>query len=274
MATQKLLYAGLGALTAGYGVMNSIYTVDGGHRAVLFSRLGGVQTDDIKTEGMHFKIPWLQWPLIYDIRSQAYKVVSPSGTADLQMVDIGLRVLYRPDPGNIGIIAQTIGEDFSDKVLPSIIHDTLKSVMAQYNAASLLTKRNEVSAAIRNDLEQRARDFNIILDDVAITDTQFSPLFTQSIENKQIAQQQAFQAKFIVQQALEEKKQKIVSAEGEAQSATLIGEALKKNPAYLKLQRIEYGKKVSRVIAQSPNKVMMNTENLLLDVKGVDSMMK
>jgi len=274
MATQKLLYAGLGALTAGYGVMNSIYTVDGGHRAVLFSRLGGVKTDDIKTEGMHFKIPWLQWPLIFDIRSQAYKVVSPSGTADLQMVDIGLRVLYRPDPGQIGIIAQTIGEDFSDKVLPSIIHDTLKSVMAQYNASSLLTKRNEVSAAIRNDLEQRARDFNIILDDVAITDTQFSPLFTQSIENKQIAQQQAFQAKFIVQQALEEKKQKIVSAEGEAQSATLIGEALKKNPAYLKLQRIEYGKKVSRVIAQSPNKVMMNTENLLLDVKGVDTMMK
>ena len=148
------------------------------------------------------------------------------------MVDIGLRVLYRPDPGQIGIIAQTIGDDFSDKVLPSIIHDTLKSVMAQYNASSLLTKRNEVkkiinqcfvpilqvSAAIRNDLEQRARDFNIILDDVAITDTQFSPLFTQSIENKQIAQQQAFQAKFIVQQALEEKKQKIVSAEGEAQS--------------------------------------------------------
>ncbi|CBY38454.1 unnamed protein product [Oikopleura dioica] len=273
MATQKLLYAGLGALTAGYGVMNSIYTVDGGHRAVLFSRLGGVKTDDIKTEGMHLKVPWLQWPLIFDIRSQAYKVVSPSGTADLQMVDIGLRVLYRPDPSQIGIIAQTIGEDFSDKVLPSIIHDTLKSVMAQYNASSLLTKRNEVSAAIRNDLEQRARDFNIILDDVAITDTQFSPLFTQSIENKQIAQQQAFQAKFIVQQALEEKKQKIVSAEGEAQSATLIGEALKKNPAYLKLQRIEYGKKVSRVIAQSPNKVMMNTENLLLDVKGVDTMM-
>ena len=71
-------------------------------------------------------------------------MVSPSGTADLQMVDIGLRVLFRPQPDRIGIIAQTIGEDFSDKVLPSIIHDTLKSVMAQYNAASLLTKRNEV----------------------------------------------------------------------------------------------------------------------------------
>jgi prohibitin 2 len=60
------------------------------------------------------------------------------------MVDIGLRVLYRPEAEKIGFIAQTIGEDFSDKVLPSIIHDTLKSVMARYNAASLLTKRNEV----------------------------------------------------------------------------------------------------------------------------------
>merc|ERR1711934_660674 len=177
-------------------------------------------------------------------------VVSPSGTADLQMVDIGLRVLYRPNPVKI--------------------QETLKSVIAEFSAQSLLTEREKVSDQIRKDLEERARDFHIILDDVAITDTQFSPLFTQSIENKQIAQQQAFQAKFVVQQAAEEKKQKIVSAEGEAESATLIGEALKQNPAYLKLQRIEYGKKVSRVISQSPNKVMMNTENLLLDVKGVD----
>ena len=77
----------------------------------------------------------------------------------------------------------------------------------------------------------RAKDFSIILDDVAITDTQFSPLFTQvcflpmrpklnpviqSIEAKQIAQQEAFQARYVVMEAKEEKKQKIVSAEGEA----------------------------------------------------------
>merc|ERR1712241_1141910 len=269
MAQQRLAYAGNGALSAAYAVSQSVFTVEGGHRGGLFSRLGGVG-DHLFGEGMHLRVPWLQWPLIYDIRSRAYKVVSPSGTADLQMVDIGLRVLYRPNPVKIQEIAQQIGDDFSDKVLPSIIHETLKSVIAEFSAQSLLTEREKVSDRIRKDLEERARDFHIILDDVAITDTQFSPLFTQSIENKQIAQQQAFQAKFIVQQAMEEKKQKIVSAEGEAQSATLIGEALKKNPAYLKLQRIEYGKKVSRVVSQSPNKVMMNTENLLLDVKGVD----
>jgi len=269
MAQQRLAYAGIGALSAAYAVSQSVFTVEGGHRGVLFSRLGGVG-DHLFGEGMHLRVPWLQWPLIYDIRSRAYKVVSPSGTADLQMVDIGLRVLYRPNPVKIQEIAQQIGDDFSDKILPSIIHETLKSVIAEFSAQSLLTEREKVSDQIRKDLEERARDFHIILDDVAITDTQFSPLFTQSIENKQIAQQQAFQAKFVVQQAAEEKKQKIINAQGEAESATLIGEALKQNPAYLKLQRIEIGKRVSKYIAQSPNKVMLNTDNLLLDVKGVD----
>jgi len=114
----------------------------------------------------------------------------------------------------------------------------------------------------------RAKDFSIILDDVAITDTQFSPLFTQSIEAKQIAQQEAFQARYVVMQAKEEKKQKIVSAEGEAASARLVGEALKENPAYLKLQRIEYGKKISKNIANGGNKVMLPADNLLLDIQA------
>merc|ERR1711937_923012 len=224
MASSRIIWGGLGALSLGALGVNSMYTVEGGHRAVIFSRFGGVG-GEIKTEGLNFRIPWLEWPLIYDIRA---------------------RVLYRPDPGAIQSIAKNIGEDFAEKILPSITHETLKSVIANFSASALLTRRNEVSNQIRQDLEMRAKDFSIILDDVAITDTQFSPLFTQSIEAKQIAQQEAFQARYVVMQAKEEKKQKIVSAEGEAASARLVGEALKENPAYLKLQRIEYGKKISK----------------------------
>merc|ERR1712131_34840 len=232
-AIGALAVGGVGAAVA---ASNSLYTVEGGHRAVKFNRLTGVG-GEIKTEGLNFRIPWLEWPLIYDIRARPFKITSPTGTSDLQMVDIGLRVLYRPDPGAIQSIAKNIGEDFAEKILPSITHETLKSVIANFNASALLTRRNEVSNQIRQDLEMRAKDFSIILDDVAITDTQFSPLFTQSIEAKQIAQQEAFQARYVVMQAKEEKKQKIVSAEGEAASARLVGEALKENPAYLKLQR-------------------------------------
>ena len=128
--------------------------VEGGHRGVLFSRLGGVG-DHLFGEGMHLRVPWLQWPLIYDIRSRAYKVVSPSGTADLQMVDIGLRVLYRPNPVKIQEIAQQIGDDFSDKILPSIIHETLKSVIAEFSAQSLLTEREKVTILLILIFESR-----------------------------------------------------------------------------------------------------------------------
>jgi len=256
---------GLGV--AGVAGANAIYTVDGGHRAVKFSRWSGVQPE-IYTEGLHFIVPWLEWPLIYDIRAKPNQIKSETGTKDLQMVNIGLRVLYRPDPNAIAFLAKNIGNDFAEKVLPSLTHETLKSVIAQYNATSLLTQRNEVSIAIANDLQQRAAQFKIILDDVAITDTSFSPRFTQSIEQKQIAQQQAFQARYQVEEAKQTKQQKIVAAQGEAESARLIGTALKENPAYLKLQRIEIGKQISKYIAQGGNKVMLPSNNLLLDINA------
>lgn len=52
----------------------------------------------------------------------------------------------------------------------------------------------------------RLKDFNIILDDVSIVDLVFGSEFTKAIENKQIAQQQAERAKFIVEKALQEKR--------------------------------------------------------------------
>ena len=67
-------------------------TVEGGHRSIIFSRIGGVQPD-VYSEGLHFKVPWFQWPIIYDIRSKPKKISSPTGSKDLQMVNITLRVL-------------------------------------------------------------------------------------------------------------------------------------------------------------------------------------
>ena len=51
-------------------------------------------------------------------------------------------------------------------------------------------------------------------------------------------------------------------------SARLIGVALRENPAYLKLQRIEIGKQISKYIAQGGNKVMLPSTNLLLDINA------
>lgn len=61
---------------------------------------------------------------------------------------IGLRVLTRPMPERLPHIYRTLGENFNERVLPSIIHETLKAVVAQYNASQLITQREVRSTHI------------------------------------------------------------------------------------------------------------------------------
>ena len=108
-------------------------------------------------------------------------------------------------------------------MLPSIVNEVTKAVVAQYNASELLTKRDAVSRQIRDMLMKRAADFRILLDDVSITHLAFSKEYTAAVEAKQVAQQDAERSKYIVEKAIQEKRTIVIRAEGEAQSAKLIG---------------------------------------------------
>lgn len=139
------------------------------------------------------------------------------------------------------------------------------------NLSIVITQREMVSRLIRENLSRRAARFNLVLDDVSLTHVGFSPAFSEAVESKQIAQQTAQRAAFLVDQAIQEKQSIIVRAQGEAKSAELIGDAIKQNKGFLTLRKLEAAREIAQLVSGSGNRVMLDSDSLLLNVNAADS---
>ncbi|KAL1606368.1 Prohibitin-1, subunit of the prohibitin complex (Phb1p-Phb2p) [Paraconiothyrium brasiliense] len=231
----------------------SIYDVKGGTRAVIFDRLSGVK-ETVVNEGTHFLVPWLQRAIVYDVRTRPRNISTTTGSKDLQMVTLTLRVLHRPEVQMLPKIYQNLGQDYDERVLPSIGNEVLKAIVAQFDAAELITQREAVSNRIRNDLLKRAGEFNIALEDVSITHMTFGKEFTKAVEEKQIAQQEAERARFVVEKAEQERQANVIRAEGEAEAADTISKAVAKSgDGLIMIRRIETQKDIAQMLARNPN---------------------
>ena len=184
----------LGTAFVGCGVLLNFCTfvVDGGEKAIMFDTITGSGVrQKILGEGMHFRIPKLYEPIIFSVRMTPHKIDSKTPAKDLQMVNITVRILERPNVKNLTKLYLDQRQNYAERVLPSITNEIIKAVVARYNPDQLITQRERVSTEIKQGLITKALEYNVVIDDVAIIHIDFSKEYREAIESKQVSQQMA-----------------------------------------------------------------------------------
>jgi prohibitin 1 len=266
----RMVWGGMGLAVGGSVINSCLFNVDGGQRAVIFDRFTGVKSD-VVGEGTHFLIPWVQRPIFFSIRSNPRNIPCTTGSKDLQTVNITLRILYRPKPDQLPHIYMNIGQDYDERVLPSITNEVLKAIVAQYDASEMITQREIVSQKVSENLTERAFQFGIILDDISLTHLTFGQDFTAAVEAKQVAQQEAERARYLVEKAEHMKMAAITTAEGDAKAADLLAKAFQDSgDGLIELRKIEAAEEIAGQMSKSRNVVYLpNNQNTLLQLPGM-----
>lgn len=228
--------------------------VGAGERAVIFNRFTGTQPAALG-EGLHLLIPWVQVPIVYDVKTHAYTMSQSLRDADREVegtdaltaltadglpVSLDISVLYHPDPGAVARLHREIGPRYLEKIVRPQTRAEVRMVVAQYPVIDLYgARRAQIVEAINARLRAHFAQSYVLLDDLLLRDVRFSESFQQIIEQKQVAQQEVQRMRFVLDQAEKERQRKIVEAEGEAESIRLKAAALNRNPQLVQYEYVK-----------------------------------
>ncbi len=209
----------IAAVAAVILVSSSVAIVPAGHTGVVLT-LGKVSNSSYQ-EGFHLKAPLVQSVEMMSNKIQVYEANATAVSKDLQSVVSNIAVNYKISSDQSAKIYQTIGRDYESIILMPAVQESMKSVTAKYTAEELITERAVVGEEIKTTLEQKVKDYGIIIEKFNIVNFDFSTEFNAAIEAKQVAEQNLLKTKTEQQQA-------IVIAEAEAKKKTIAAEAAAK----------------------------------------------
>jgi len=209
--------------------------VGAGERGIVLN-FGAVQ-NVVLSEGLHFRIPVMQKVILMDVRIQKTMTDAASSSSDLQDVDLSVALNYHVIPDKANKVYQTIGVEFKERIIDPAIQEVMKAVTARYTAEELITKRPAVSSEMKEALTSRLLTSNISVDAFSIISFSFSQTFTDAIEAKQTAEQNALKAKRDLDRIKVEAEQTIAAATAEAEALRL--QKMNISPDLIELRKIE-----------------------------------
>ena len=173
--------------------------------------------------GVAIKAPWPIERLVkMDIRVQKEQQESAAATSDLQDVKATLALNYALDGVTAIKVYKEIGKDYKERIIVPAVQESFKAASASFSASQLITERTAVKAKAYEVIKDRLEKYGIRVIDLNIVNFSFSPEFTKSIEDKQVAAQEAERAKFNLERA------KLDAQAQEAQKVSLSPELLQK----------------------------------------------
>ena len=193
------------------------------------------------TEGVHFVNP------ISNIKQVSVRLDSATlkganaGTKDLQVVHTDIVVNYRLEGSKVAHIYKDFGFDVDTKVLIPAINESFKAVTAHYDSEELITKRDQVSAGIKDELQSKVGKYGIGINEISLVNFGFSQEYQNAIEQKVIATQSKLKAEQDLQRIKVEAQQAIAKAQGDAEAIRISAQAIQNQggEAYVKLKAVE-----------------------------------
>ncbi|MCP6757441.1 MAG: prohibitin family protein [Fischerella sp. CENA71] len=200
--------------------------VNAGERGVLM-KFGKVQ-EIVLGEGIHVIIPIVNTVKKISVRVQKQQIAAEAYSKDLQDVFTEVALNWHILPEEVNLIFQDIGveKEVIEKIINPAVEEVLKAVIAKYTAEEVVTKRGEVKLEVDEALTKRLHDYYIAVDDISLVHVNFSDKFSEAVEAKQIAEQEAKRAEFIALKAVKQAEAKVNLAKGEAEVNRLLHQSL------------------------------------------------